>query len=112
MKNLLYSFVLCITALSASAEGDSVEDQIKAHCSALGRIAFLAVEKYKTGREIEDVKEELAAVVKSAAGNTNGGIFSDQFLEDYDAILVNVYSTKQRKATEYAITYTKECKQR
>jgi hypothetical protein len=110
MKNLFYSFVLCISAISASAEGDSLEDQIKAHCSALGRIAFLTVEKYKTGRDIKEVKKELAAVVEHAAVVTNNGVFSDQFLADYNNILTDVYSTKQRKATDYAISYTKACK--
>ena len=112
MKNLFCNFVFCISAISASAEGDSLENQIKAHCSSLGRIAFLAVEKYKTGRDIEDVKKELAAVVETAATMTNDGAFSKQFLADYDKIMDNVYLTKQRKATEYAISYIKECKQR
>ena len=112
MRDLFFIFVVCVSINSASAEGDSVEDQINAHCSALGRIAFLAVEKYKTGREIEDVKKELAAVVKSAAAATNDGNFFDQFLKDYDTVLADVYATKQRKATEYAIAYIRECKRR
>ena len=112
MKNLFYSFVLCLVTFSVLAEGESVEDQIKEHCSALGRIAFLSVEKYKTGREIEEVKKELSEVVKSAAAMTNQGVFLKQFLEDYDAILEDVYARKQRKATEYAVAYIEECKRR
>lgn len=112
MKNIFYSAILCAAATSASAEGDSREKQIKLHCKALGGIAFLAVEKYKTGREMEDVKKELSSVVDSAATTTNGGIFSDQFLEDYNKILVEVYSTKQRKSKDYAVSYIKKCQQR
>ena len=112
LKNLFSSLVLCLSAFSVLAEGDSVEDQIKAHCSALGRIAFLSVEKFKTGREIEEVKKELSAVVQSAATITNQGIFSKQFLDDYDAILKDVYEKKQRKATEYAVAYIEKCRQR
>jgi len=112
MKNIFYSVILCVAASSSSAEGDSVEDQMKSHCKALGGIAFLAVEKYKTGRGLEDVKKELSSVVNSAATTTKGGIFSDQFLEDYDKILVEVYATKQLKAKDYAVSYIKECQQR
>ena len=89
-----------------------MKDHINAHCSALGRIAFLSVEKFKTGRDIQEVKKELSAVVKSAAAITNQGMFSKQFLDDYDAILKDVYEKQQSKATEYAVAFIKKCKRR
>ena len=82
-------------------------------CSGVAAVATLTafgIEAYEEARiHRPDLKLEPISKITELPDLQ---FFSDQFLEDYNKILVEVYSTKQRKSKDYAVSYIKKCQER
>ena len=108
---LLVSVTVTAVVFSCAAKADiemNVHERV-AHCKSLANLAFLAAKKVKTGREFKEIKKELSNILQAGLTSTNGGIYADLFLLDYNQLLQDTYSKKPKFEKEYALNYRSEC---
>ena len=55
-----------IASVEASARPQPTDQEIKNQCALIGNLTFLAIEKFKKGRELDQAKDELSRVAETA----------------------------------------------
>ena len=85
-----------IASVEASARPQPTDQEIKNQCALIGNLTFLAIEKFKKGRELDQAKDELSRVAETAFNKEEFAAFSDQLRERYNAaVLMHFYRIDQ-----------------
>jgi len=74
-----------------SALPQPTEQEIKSQCALIGNLTFLAIEKFKKGRKLDEVNEELAGVAETAFNKEEFAAYGDQLRERYTAALLDAF---------------------
>lgn len=74
-----------------SALPQPTDQEIINQCVLIGNLTFLAIEKFKAGRKLDEVKEELAGVSETAFNKDEFAAYSDQLRERYNAVLLDAF---------------------
>ena len=102
-----YSFCLANTESNLSGVQSKLEKE--ASCEVVSRLAFLAVENFSKNFELDQVKELLDPVLRSAVEilETNA---QKQFVEtEYERIILETYLTNDLAPKYYAKRYLSLC---
>ena len=103
-----YSFSLANTA--SELPGVQSKLQKEASCELVSRLAFLAVENFSKDVDLDQVKELLDPVLRSAVERLET-IAQKKFVEtDYERIILETYLTNELAPRYYAKRYLSLCK--
>lgn len=80
-----------IVSVEASARPQPTDQEIKNQCALIANLTFLAIEKFKKGRELDQAKDELSRVAETAFNKEEFAAFSDQLRERYNAAVLDAF---------------------
>ena len=109
-----FIFVITFSFSLANTASESLDVQIKiqkeASCELVSRLAFLAVEKFSKDVELDEVKELLDPVFRSAMERLETNV-QKKFVEtEYERIILETYLTNDLAPKYYAKRYLSLCK--
>jgi hypothetical protein len=92
-----------------SALPQPTEQEIKNQCALIGNLTFLAIEKFKKGRELDQAKDELSRVAETAFNKEEFAAFSDQLRERYNAAVLDAFLQDRSDPKTAAQEQIKDC---
>ena len=98
-----------IASVEASARPQPTEREIKNQCALIGNLTFLAIEKFKKGRELDQAKDELSRVAETAFNKEEFAAFSDQLRERYKAAVLDAFLQDRSDPKTAAQKQIKDC---
>ena len=105
---LTYSFSLANTVSEVPDAKSNLEKE--ASCELVSRLAFLAVESFSKDFELDQVKELLDPVLRSAVERLET-LAQKKFVEnEYERIILETYLTNELAPKYYAKRYLSLCK--
>jgi len=96
-------------SVEASARPQPTDQEIKNQCALIGNLTFLAIEKFKKGRELDQAKDELSRVAETAFNKEEFAAFSDQLRERYNAAVLDAFLQDQSDPKTAAQKQIKDC---
>ena len=98
-----------IASVEGSARPQPTDQEIKNQCALIGNLTFLAIEKFKKGRELDQAKDELSRVAETAFNKEEFAAFSDQLRERYNAAVLDAFLQDQSDPKAAAQKQIKDC---
>ena len=98
-----------IAPVEASARPQPTDQEIKNQCALIGNLTFLAIEKFKKGRELDQAKDELSRVAETAFNKEEFAAFSDQLRERYNAAVLDAFLQDRSDPKTAAQEQIKDC---
>jgi len=92
-----------------SALPQPTEQEIKSQCALIGNLTFLAIEKFKKGRKLDEVNEELAGVAETAFNKEEFAAYGDQLRERYTAALLDAFLNERLNPKVVAKKQIRDC---
>jgi hypothetical protein len=108
-----FSFIIIFSLSLANAAVEASKPQIKsekeASCELVARLAFIAVENFSKDVDLDQVKEMLNPVLRSALERL-GSDAQKEFVEmEYERIILETYLTNELTPKYYAKSYLSLC---
>ena len=98
-----------IASVETSARPQPTDQEIKNQCALIGNLTFLAIEKFKKGRELDQAKDELSRVAETAFNKEEFAAFSDQLRERYNAAVLDAFLQDRSDPKTAAQEQIKNC---
>jgi hypothetical protein len=108
-----FSFIIIYFLSSANAAVEVPTEQSKsereASCELVARLAFIAVENFSKDVDLDQVKEMLDPVVRSALQRLASDVQKEFVEMEYERIILETYLTNELTPKYYAKRYLSLC---
>ena len=108
---LIFIFTFSSSLANTATELSGVQSKLEkeASCELVSRLAFLAVENFSKDVELDQVKELLDPVLRSAVGRLETNAQKKFVESEYERIILETYLTNDLAPKYYAKRYLSLC---
>ena len=105
----IFTYSICLANTESNLSGVQSKLEKEASCELVSRLAFLAVENFSKNIELDQVKELLDPVLRSAVERLETNA-QKKFVEiEYERIILETYLTNDLAPKYYAKRYLSLC---